>query len=171
MGEDVTGSYPMQRETGSRAVRTGGVAAVVGTVLVVTTSACALTTPESLHAVAVAEIVVATPERPAVIEITVTNEGNRRATYGSGSSTCQLHLLVRVEGVDRFAATERMCTADHRTYTLEPGASRSETLAWDGRAWIGNAAVQLEPGEFEVRGAAGHKAMSVPVIITLQEIP
>jgi hypothetical protein len=150
-------------------MRTGGVAAVVGTVLLVAASACAFTTPESLYLVAVAENGAATPEQPAVIEVTVTNEGNRRVTYGSGSSTCQLHLLVRVDGADRFAATERICTADHRTYTLEPGASRMETLEWDGRAWIGDEAVHLEPGEYEVRGAAGHKAMSAPVIISLQE--
>jgi hypothetical protein len=169
MEEDVTGSHPTQRETGSGVMRTDGVAAVVGTMLLVTTSGCALTAPESLHVVAVAENAVATPERPAVIAVTVTNEGNRRVTYGSGSSTCQLHLLVRVDGLHRFAATERICTADHRTHTLEPGASRMETLEWDGRAWIGNEAVQLEPGDYEVRGAAGHKAMSEPLVITLQE--
>jgi hypothetical protein len=150
-------------------MRTSGVVAVVGTVLSVTMSACALTAPESLHVVAVAENAVATPEQPAVIEVAVTNEGNRRVTYGLGSSTCRLHLLVRVEGSDRFVATDRVCTADHRTYTLEPGASRMETLEWDGRAWIGDEAVQLEPGEYEVRGAAGHKAMSEPLIITLRQ--
>jgi len=150
-------------------MRRGGLAAVVGTVLLVAASGCALTAPEALHVEAVAENAVATPEQPAVIEVTVTNESHRRVTYGSGSSTCRLHLLVRVEGSDRFVATERICTADHRTHTLEPGASRTETLEWDGRAWIGNEAVQLEPGQYEVRGGAGHKAMSAPVLITLQE--
>ncbi len=118
---------------------------------------------------AVAERAVATAEQPALIEVTATNTGSRRLTYGSGSSTCRLHRLVRVDGTDRFAATERLCTADYRTHTLEPGASHTETLQWDGQVQIGAEIVRLEPGEYEVRGAAGHKGRSAPVLIALEE--
>ncbi len=41
---------------------------------------------------------VATPDDPVQLEVTARNVGERRASWGPGSSTCQLSLLVRVDG-------------------------------------------------------------------------
>ena len=40
------------------------------------------------------------PSSPAVIQMTATNVGAARVTWGPGTSTCQFDLFVRVDGVD-----------------------------------------------------------------------
>jgi hypothetical protein len=92
----------------------------------------------------------------------------------SGSSTCQFHLLVRVEGIDRFAVRD-WCTSDARTLLLRPGEERTEGITWDGRVAApsdpaGVAAarvpiVRLAPGVYEVRAAAGAVAVSEPMLV------
>jgi len=135
------------------------------------TAGCALFSPQALHVEVAAEEAVASPEGPALVSVTATNLGDRRASWGHGSSTCQLALLVRVDGTDYYASPERVCTADSRLLSLESGQSRTEVLAWTGRAQIGQAVIQLEPGEYELRGAAGHESTSAPILVTLRAEP
>lgn len=125
----------------------------------------------ALRLTASADRSVASPENPAVIRVTAANVGSDRATWGSGSSTCQFHLLVRIDGVDLFAPSSRICTADLRTFSLKPGESRTEALDWAGqvkRELSSRATEWLEPGIYEVRGAAGEVAKSAPVLVEVR---
>jgi hypothetical protein len=136
--------------------------------LAVIATGCGLVSPQALHVEAFAEQAVASPEAPALITVTATNVGESRVTWGPGSSTCQLGLIVRVGGGDHHATAERICTADTRTFVLEPGESRSEVLEWDGQAQVDGEVVRLEPGDYELRGVAPPVGTSAPVVITLR---
>jgi len=117
---------------------------------------------------------VATPSQPAVIAVTVTNVGRTRATWGPGSSTCQLFLAVRVDGEDLpLPGGGRVCTMDLRTYVLHPGDSRTEVLAWDGTVPRGDSGERttLEPGVYEVRGLAQPTARSAPILVAVEPDP
>jgi hypothetical protein len=122
-----------------------------------------------------AERAVVAVTEPAVVRVTGRNVGNSRVIWSrSGSSTCQFHLLVRVEGIDRFAVRD-WCTSDARTLQLRPGEERTEGITWDGRVAapsdpVGAAAarvpiVRLAPGVYEIRAAAGAVAVSEPMLV------
>lgn len=115
---------------------------------------------------------VASPTLAATVRVTATNVGDARVTWGPGSSTCQFHLFVRVDGSDLFASTPRPCTRDSRTLRLSPGEARTETLEWKGIVQRGNSLVPLEPGTYEVRATAldGNKliATSEPVTVMVR---
>jgi hypothetical protein len=135
---------------------------------------CALLAPTALEVTAEVERSEAAPDEPAIVRVTATNRGSRRVRWGEGSSTCQLWLVVRVDGVDRRAPMDRVCTMDLRPHTLEPGESRTEVVGWTGLVQIGHgpdAVHRLPAGEYEVRGAAGWVAASAPVIVTLRDAP
>lgn len=137
--------------------------------VVVAVSGCSsVFAPGELRVIVRLESSVASPAKPAAAHVTATNIGDGQVTWGPGSSTCQLHLLVRVDGTDFFAPVDRLCTADSRMYSLEPGESRTETLLWAGRVQRGNSVVFLESGTYEVRGAAGRTAASEPAVIQVQ---
>jgi len=139
-----------------------------GLVSVLAMVGCALTMPGFLKVTALAEKPIATFEEPALVRITATSVAERRFTFGEGSSTCQLHLLVRVDGIDRRAVDERLCTADTRTHSLQPGESRTELLPWSGRVQMDDEIVDLHPGLYEVRGGAGFKGVSAPIAVMLE---
>ena len=113
-----------------------------------------------------ADDAVASPTDPAAIRVTATNVGDGRVTWGPGSSTCQFHLFVRVDGADLFASAfnGRACTADSRTLRLAPRESRTETLEWTGLVQRGNSVVLLEPGTYEVRATA--REGNTPIVIS-----
>lgn len=123
----------------------------------------------ALRLTASADDAVVLPTEPAVVRVTATNVGDARVTWGPGSSTCQFHLQVRVDGADLFAPSGRPCTADLRTLSLDPGESRTETLEWTGLVQRGDSVVPLDPGVYEVRAAAvGSATTSEPVVIQIQ---
>jgi hypothetical protein len=131
--------------------------------LVLMTGGCAsILAPTGLHVTIAAEDAVVAPERPITIHVTATNVGDRSVTWGPGSSTCQLHLLVHVEQEEQFAPVRRVCTADSRMFRLHPGESRTEVIEWDGLVHQGGELVRLAPGTYDVRGAAGRFAVSEP---------
>jgi hypothetical protein len=137
--------------------------------LVLLAGGCAsIVAPDELRVSIAAEDAVVAPGEPALIHVTATNAGERPVSWGPGSSNCQLHLLVRVEGGERFAPINRICTGDSRMYTLRPGESRTESMTWEGIVQQGDAVVRLEPGTYEVRGAAGRFATSRPVPIEVR---
>jgi hypothetical protein len=118
---------------------------------------------------------VASPADPAAVRVTATNVGDARVTWGPGSSTCWFNLYVRVDGTDLFASAfnGRICTGDSRTFSLDPGESRTETLEWTGLAQRGNSVVPLDPGTYEVRASARDAAnrpvaTSEPIMIEVR---
>lgn len=114
---------------------------------------------------------IATPDAPVAVRVTVRNIGEARASWGPGSSTCKLQLMVRVDGVDRFAPVNRVCTMDLTTHVLDPGESYIETLTWDGRVQLGSGPEgieQLPPGTYELLGYAKDGATSERVLVTLK---
>lgn len=139
--------------------------------LLIIAGCSALFAAGALRLTASADRSVASPDDPALIRVTAANIGSDRATWGSGSSTCQLHLLVRIDGVDLFAPSSRICTADLRTFSLKPGESRTEVLNWAGqvkRDLSAGTTEWLEPGIYEVRGVAGDVAKSAPVLVEVR---
>ena len=75
---------------------------------------------------------------------------------------------MRVDGGDRRGLTLGVCTDDLVEQGLGPGETRTERLEWRGTV-VGEdkAVVQLPPGEYEVRGAAGETFLSARVQITV----
>jgi hypothetical protein len=134
------------------------------------TTGCALLEPDALTVVVSTEAVALASAEPAPIQVTATNHGDRTVRWGPGSSTCQLHLLVRLYGQEVYASTPRICTADYTTHRLEPGASRTESFHWAGWVQRGSSPEleRLEPGTYELRGAAGQVAVSAPVVFELR---
>lgn len=130
-----------------------------------------------LRMTASADDTVASLSNPATIRVTGTNVGDARVTWGPGSSTCQFHLFVRVDGADLFASgfNGRACTADSRTLRLAPGESRTETLEWTGLVQRGNSVVPLEPGTYQVRATAREGstpiAASEPIVVEVRPTP
>jgi hypothetical protein len=139
----------------------------------VAVGACSPAEPQGLVVSAVAEDSVAAPGSPAVIRVTSTNTGDAEVSWGPGSSTCQLALLVHVDGTDlRALDNVRACTRDLRTHSLAPGESHTETLRWSGGVsapdGVPPSDAVLEPGTYEVRGFAPPTEASPPVLITLE---
>lgn len=126
-------------------------------------------TPTEMEVDVSAETSVAAPGDPVQVQVTVRNLGETRVQWGGGSSSCQLALVVRVDGEDRQTPDKRWCTADVATYTLAPGETRTETLSWEGEARVGQTSriEQLPPGVYEVRGFALRAGTSEPILVTL----
>jgi hypothetical protein len=141
-------------------------------ILLAGSGSCSLLGSGALVVVASAEDVSAAPGEPVAITVTVENVGDARAGWGRGSSTCQLALVVRVNGEDFVAPFfDAVCRMDLVPHALGPGESRTEVLGWDGKIQRGTgpeSIEQLGAGIYEVRGAAGHAAKSEPVMITLE---
>lgn len=114
----------------------------------------------------------ARPSAPASLSVTATNVGYAVASWDRGSSSCQLTLVVRVQGKDVYAPHDAgVCTMDLAPRTLAPGESRTENLRWSGHAQLGitrESVVLLPPGTYEVRGAAGRQFVGAPILITVR---
>lgn len=137
----------------------------------VATGACSSNVASGeLQVAAYTSSTLATPSRPITLRVTARNVGSANVTWGSGSSTCQFALLVRVDGEDLDAPVNRVCTMDLRTLSLGPGESRTEIMEWTGLVHrVREApAVLLAPGTYELRAAAGRAAVSEPVLVEVR---
>ncbi len=103
---------------------------------------------------------------PVTLTVIATNRGSSRVTWGKGSSTCQLATVVRVEGKEYGAPDlTKVCTTDLVEAGLDPGETRTEVFDWRGHATLPDTVRLLPPGKYGLRGAAGKKAWSDPVVI------
>jgi len=118
----------------------------------------------TLHVTAVSDAAVATPSQPALVQVTATNTGSGAVSWGPGSSICRLALMVRNEGA-WHVVPRGPCTADVVTYVLQPGESRTETIAFDGQYNTAAGTVTLRAGSFELRGAALPVDFSDPLVV------
>ena len=85
----------------------------------------------------------------------VRNVGNGPASWGYGSSGCQLGAVVAFEGESLAIADRRVCVTDYVEHSLAPGESRTEAMSWSGSVRKDDSTELLPPGTYEVRGAAG----------------
>lgn len=103
------------------------------------------------------------------LNVTAENRGGRRAEWGVGSSSCQLESKVRVGGRLYLIAADRPCTDDISAQGLDAGTARTENLPWSGQIWKSGNLVQLEPGSYEVYGAAGDFLSRTSILIDITE--
>jgi hypothetical protein len=120
-----------------------------------------------LQVTATADRSVASASDPVTVTVTAENLGDSRAVWGHGSGSCRLSLLVRVGATDLEAAPPRVCTMDYVEHGLDPGESRREVFVWSGEAVRDRSVIQLDPGIYELLGAAGEHR-SEPIQIFLQ---
>jgi hypothetical protein len=120
-----------------------------------------------LQVTATANQSVASASNPVTVTVTAENIGDRRVVWGHGSGSCQLGLVVRVGTTDLEAGPPRMCTMDYAEHGLDPGESRTEVFEWSGEALRDRTMIQLDPGVYELLGAAGEHR-SDPIRIILQ---
>ena len=105
---------------------------------------------------------VTSPGSPATLTVRARNVGASRIVWGQGSSSCQLHAVARVEGVDRRTVESRICLDDIVEQGLDPGEVRTESWEWSGEVIFDAEPEALPPGRYEVRGAAG-ATLSTPI--------
>jgi hypothetical protein len=123
--------------------------------------------PGNLQITVASDAAIATPSQPAFVQVTARNTGGLPVSWGPGSSTCRLSLLVRSQGEDHLVP-RGPCTADLATYVLQPGESRTEIIAFAGQHGSPAGTVTLRTGSYEVRGAALPVATSDPVVIEVR---
>ncbi len=129
---------------------------------------CAAANSEGLHVTASAERLTTGAEESVVVEVVARNTAAEPVVWGHGSSGCQMHLLVRVDGRDRKAVDARVCTMDYVAQGLDPGESRSERIPWDGRVLVDGSEKVLPRGEYELRAAAGDLETSDALLIRVE---
>jgi hypothetical protein len=115
-----------------------------------------------LEVTAVADKSTTSAANPVEVTVVATNAGDERVVWGVGSSGCQLSLRVRLDGMNVLAVEDRGCTDDVVEQGLDPGQTRSEVIPWIGLVDDGDQTILLDPGTYEVRGAAGDVAFSQP---------
>lgn len=94
-------------------------------------------------------------DAPVELTITITNNGDEILEWGSGSSSCRLFARVTVDGADHPVPAFEICTADMVTYTLDPGASDTQTKTWDGTIGRDGEPEPLPVGTYEIHGLGG----------------
>lgn len=103
---------------------------------------------------------VVSPANPGEFTVTVQNTSAERITWGMGSSSCQLSLIVIADNV-RHRADFRACTDDLGEQGLNPGETRVEVFSWGGHVPdIEGQPFLLPDGRYRVVGAAGTRAES-----------
>jgi hypothetical protein len=108
---------------------------------------------------------------PATLTATAVNRSEARVVWGRGSSSCQLDVVVALSrAVWRRAVIPRICTDDLAEQSLDPGASRTEQLVWNGVVRDGESFESLGPGRYELRATAGSEALSPPVAVQVTAI-
>ena len=117
--------------------------------------------------------VVVSPMEPEGFRVTAVNRGDERVVWGSGSSSCQLGLVVLDADGQRHNIDFRDCTSDLVEQGLEPGESRSETFLWGGmimvdqEPWSSLPPLQVLPaGQYRLIGTAGEQE-SAPLLVTV----
>lgn len=110
---------------------------------------------------------VVSPMEQAAFRVTALNRGEERVVWGMGSSSCQLGLTVQDQDGKRHDIDFRDCTADLVEQGLDPGASRTETFLWGGWIRVDGQIQTLPSGEYRVRGVAGNREESAPILVTV----
>ena len=131
----------------------------------------ATTACSSLEVTLTSSSEVTSPDAPVMLTVTAENRGPVRVSWGEGSSSCQLGVVVRVEGRDFSAGAYRFCTTDFVKWELDAGESHTERLEWKGDYYreADFTFVIPPPGTYEVRGRAGDKAPSLPIEVRVEE--
>lgn len=111
--------------------------------------------------------VVVSAQEFKAFEVTAVNHGDERVTWGSGSSSCQLGLVVLDATGRRHNIDFRVCTADLVERGLNPGESRKESFLWDGTIWVDEEMQNLRLGQYRVFGVAGDFQQSEPLTVTV----
>jgi hypothetical protein len=120
--------------------------------------------------------IIVSPDEPEEFHVMAVNHGDERVVWGTGSSSCQLGLVVLDADGERHSIDFRMCTADLVEHGLDPGESRTETFLWDGRIlvdqepWSSLPPLQALPaGQYRVFGVAGDREQSAPLQVTVAQ--
>ena len=136
--------------------------AVGGLILVL---ACADPLAVSVFTLDVDGSAVVSPMEQAAFRVTAVNRGDSRIVWGSGSSSCQLGLVVLDADGQRHNIDFRDCTSDLVEQGLDPDASRSETFLWGGWIVVDQEIQTLPSGEYRVIGVAGDREQSAPLLV------
>lgn len=150
--------------------RLWGMTAVTGLVLVI---GCGDPLAVTVVALDVVGSVTVSPNEEAEFHVTAVNRGDERVVWGSGSSSCQLGLVVLDADGGRHNIDFRACTDDLAEQGLDPGESRSETFLWGGTIlvqqppWSSLPPLQALPaGQYRLVGMAGEHE-SAPLLVTV----
>jgi len=117
--------------------------------------------------------VAVSPHEQEAFHVTAVNHGDERVVWGSGSSSCQLGLVVLDTDGRRHNIDLRDCTDDLVEQGLDPGESRTETFVWGGmimvdqQPWSSLPPLQALPaGQYRLVGTAGERD-SAPLWVTV----
>ncbi|MGD2134504.1 MAG: hypothetical protein PVF27_00015 [Gemmatimonadales bacterium] len=94
------------------------------------------------------------PDRPITVTLTAMNHGDAVA-WGQGSSSCQLHAVVRVDGHE-YPVDLRACTDDLVLRGVAGGAMLTERFDWNGEYVVSDAVGQLPAGRYRLYALAGN---------------
>jgi hypothetical protein len=145
--------------------RLGGRRAAIASVLVL---ACGNPLGVSVVNVDVGGTVVVSPMEQAGFLVTAVNNGDDRVIWGSGSSSCQLGLVVLDSDGRRHDIDFRDCTSDLVEHGLDPGESRTETFIWGGTILVDQEFLTLSSGQYRLIGLAGDRESDpLPVTVLL----
>jgi hypothetical protein len=117
--------------------------------------------------------VVVSPQELESFRVTAVNRGDDRVVWGSGSSSCQLGLVVLDADGQRHSVDFRDCTSDLVEQGLDPGESLTESFLWGGmilvpqEPWSSLLPMQpLPAGRYRLFGTAGERE-SEPLWVTV----
>lgn len=110
--------------------------------------------------------VVVSPQEQEEFRVTALNRGDERVVWGSGSSSCQLGLVVLDAAGQRHNIDFRGCTADLVEHALDRGESLTETFLWGGMIVVDQQLRALPAGQYRVLGVAGEHD-SPPLLVTV----
>jgi hypothetical protein len=110
--------------------------------------------------------VVISPTEQEEFHVTAVNRSDERVVWGSGSSSCQLGLVVVDATGQRHNIDFRVCTEDLVEQGLDPGESRVETFLWGGTIVVDQEMQTLPSGQYRVIGVAGERE-SAPLVVTV----
>ena len=141
--------------------------------LLVVVTACSDPLVVSIVTLDVDGSVVVSPTEQEGFRVTAVNRGDERAVWGSGSSSCQLGLVVLDADGQRHNIDFRDCTSDLVEQGLDPGELLSETFQWGGmimveqEPWSSLPSLQVLPaGQYRLVGTAGGHE-SAPLLVTV----
>jgi hypothetical protein len=110
--------------------------------------------------------VIVSPNELEAFHVTAVNSGDERVVWGSGSSSCQLGLVV-LDARESHNIDFRVCTMDLVEQGLDPGESRTETFSWGGTIIVDQEIQVLPSGQYRVFGVAGDRGQSEPLLVTV----
>ncbi len=111
----------------------------------------------------------ASNREPILITVTIENTLENTISWGSGSSSCQLSALVRINKNDFQLPINRYCVTDMVNWELNPGQTRSESWNWVGEYDDGSLIDTLGIGNYSIYGTAGDWISKFPVEVEIIE--